>query len=732
MKRILTFVLLLCVLTPIIASDWVVSPNRSIRIGWLAFSPDGKLVAISNGHSFQIWTSDFKHMIQTFSYPPGYDSTTIIQDIQFSPDSISLYIIHDQDVAWVVKRNLETGESKYFNVSVLIFKEGEMYYAQRIDRDQTKLRSTDTTFTEKTFPYIDINRRLILSSDLNEIISLGRGNILLHTTARETLEQVDLSQSYGMARYKYYRLKGDFRPINVNQERGFWNFKKKALSPVRVNSWGENNPELINIGKCINTHDKKLELYDIETGAREGVYDIPWTDRTINIPLSNGRKIFVAPPSEWYNWRTFEYPFVVIDTETNQVDCMKGIITAVSSAYPTNDPDEVLIKTIDNEIYRYNATTNELSLLATMECSGRYTEFIPDDNPWASIRFTDSMEIEIFTDNDRGTITPSSLPDEYDYSAHESNDEYLVYSNFLSEEHRYFGNYSGQSIDQQWHAIAEADSTVIYKDGEWDTPYRTLPEASRMVCFTDKANILLTYSADTIIEPGYYKRWDIETGTCLDSMQAKPLYYKIENDMYGKKTNQLRYFEYSYYPYKIMNGGSLVLATDLSETISYYCLFDRMNPERHCNLGSWDNFAFSRDFDKIVGYGNIYRGDSLTYLDSLQYNSYLSRDFGEEGYELHPHFTEDGSRIVTNGLLGEYFLFDSTTGEHLASLIYVKNGKQWLAYTPDGHYDGTADPTIYLSMVRDLEAKPFDTHDGKMRIPGLWKTLLEGELIIDD
>ncbi len=166
----------------------------------------------------------------------------------------------------------------------------------------------------------------------------------------------------------------------------------------------------------------------------------------------------------------------------------------------------------------------------------------------------------------------------------------------------------------------------------------------------------------------------------------------------------------------------------------YYYVLNRENPDICRNIGMRTDHAFSRDFDNIIGYTKIYQGDSISFVDSLHYDQITSCDYSKQissawfgNFHIHPHFNHDGSRIVTSGIEGEFFLFDSTTGEHLASLIYVNNGEQWLAYTPDGHYDGTADPTIHLSMVNGLDAKPFDTKDGTMRVPGLWKTLMDGK-----
>jgi hypothetical protein len=54
---------------------------------------------------------------------------------------------------------------------------------------------------------------------------------------------------------------------------------------------------------------------------------------------------------------------------------------------------------------------------------------------------------------------------------------------------------------------------------------------------------------------------------------------------------------------------------------------------------------------------------------------------------------------------------------------FMKNEIKWLAYTPDGCWDGNTDPAVWLHFQTDRNVLALITGDGNRQVPGLWKEL---------
>src|SRR5206468_2461103 len=53
-------------------------------------------------------------------------------------------------------------------------------------------------------------------------------------------------------------------------------------------------------------------------------------------------------------------------------------------------------------------------------------------------------------------------------------------------------------------------------------------------------------------------------------------------------------------------------------------------------------------------------------------------------------FSPDGRRLLTGSRDGTTCLWDVATGEELARLLSLDEGKDWMVVTPDGLFDGSA------------------------------------------
>ena len=61
-------------------------------------------------------------------------------------------------------------------------------------------------------------------------------------------------------------------------------------------------------------------------------------------------------------------------------------------------------------------------------------------------------------------------------------------------------------------------------------------------------------------------------------------------------------------------------------------------------------------------------------------------------------FSPDGSRLVIANWRNDVSIYDSADGRLLATLHLVRGTSDWIAFTPDGHVDGT--PGGFKQLVR--------------------------------
>ena len=91
-------------------------------------------------------------------------------------------------------------------------------------------------------------------------------------------------------------------------------------------------------------------------------------------------------------------------------------------------------------------------------------------------------------------------------------------------------------------------------------------------------------------------------------------------------------------------------------------------------------------------------------------------------------FTPSGRAIRTAANDGSVVLLDPYSGERLARVIWLNAGRDWLAYTPDGHYDGSQRGRDAVAiLVHDSEVVPGERFAKDFWRPGLLRDIAEGK-----
>lgn len=89
----------------------------------------------------------------------------------------------------------------------------------------------------------------------------------------------------------------------------------------------------------------------------------------------------------------------------------------------------------------------------------------------------------------------------------------------------------------------------------------------------------------------------------------------------------------------------------------------------------------------------------------------------------------DGKYALTAALDGTTRIWDTKTGKELCALLTLNGGKDWLAVTPEGLFDGSPDATRLISyrIADTLEMVPLERYQQKYWQPGLLAMIMRGE-----
>ena len=801
MKTFILSLLLIVLTIPLLASEWIVSPNRAIRFNMLAFSPDGKLVAISDGQQLQLWDSDFKRMYRYFSYTYTYEERPIA--LFFSSDSKQIIfieeIIESSTITFIKTFDCATGEVESIRNYFGLCKrhDGDILYREQRSGTDNHLRSLSGVSTGRILNIGDNVNWGLLSPDIDRVlISRPEGLKILSTVNGDTLALLEDLPYIPMHIYPYYKHRSTFIPLvscKKWSELYWWDTIHNSIFRNKID-FDQSRPmrhprfTIINNDKLAKSGPRYIRIYRIADGELLKDYTTPW-DETDQIKFIDAENTIVARPAynHYRKTRDSVMAFMVIDLENDTVLEYPKPASPIKGIYNAKSCGEILLQDVHDRMYRYSfssqtaesmpfsetyswsrpnwlspyctyftynrsnrtyiADFSTQSVLDTSFELGRIVFNREEDTFVSMYEKTKAMGFRIVENTESSEFRLQKMKEfdiEYDphckhnvtknYLVAEKGDHVRLYDleNGLSVRYDHERLYDPKtsdpyhaikkyaiSPDERWLATANRDNTVLHDlENPWNSSI-TYPVRTSFVAFSDNGKQLITYTPNERgSRKACFKWWDIASRSIVDSVEfMKP------SNIEGQDA-----------PYRILRGGKYLLTHEMDSVHEEYNIYDIKESKLVCALYAEASTAISFQDDIAIGHTKIFRKPDFCVVDTLHYNDILSYNFrlppayiGHGGSPVHPHFNRDGSRIVTEGLSGEFFLFDSTSGEHLASLIYVKNGTQWLAYTPDGHYDGTADPTIYLSMVNGLDTKPFDTKGGTMRIPGLWKTLMEGK-----
>lgn len=101
---------------------------------------------------------------------------------------------------------------------------------------------------------------------------------------------------------------------------------------------------------------------------------------------------------------------------------------------------------------------------------------------------------------------------------------------------------------------------------------------------------------------------------------------------------------------------------------------------------------------------------------------------------LYPIFTPDGGKLATQTTDWTTQFLDVATGDKLANLISVNDGKDWLVFTPEGLFDGSAAARqrVMFRVGGGLKVVPVDRFFQDFYYPGLLAAIMRGERPMPD
>ena len=139
------------------------------------------------------------------------------------------------------------------------------------------------------------------------------------------------------------------------------------------------------------------------------------------------------------------------------------------------------------------------------------------------------------------------------------------------------------------------------------------------------------------------------------------------------------------------------------------------------------HLAFGPDGDTIIT-AEAYRSGTVT-MWSVSTGKKLQTYRGHTGGILSVTFRANGRLLVTGSQDGTVRLWEAATGNELARLIHLDGGRDWLAVTPDGLFDGSAGgrENVMFRFGGGLNVVSVDRFFQDFYYPGLLTAIINGE-----
>ena len=158
-------------------------------------------------------------------------------------------------------------------------------------------------------------------------------------------------------------------------------------------------------------------------------------------------------------------------------------------------------------------------------------------------------------------------------------------------------------------------------------------------------------------------------------------------------------------------------------------IWDTRNGRQKQTIQTDDTFeylAFGPNGETIVT-GEAHRGGTVT-MWSVSTGKKLKTFRGHTGGILSANFRADGKVLVTGSKDGTVRFWETATGDELARLIHLDGGKDWLAVTPDGLFDGSAGgrENVMFRFGGGLNVVSVDRFFQDFYYPGLLTAIING------
>ncbi|MGF1622353.1 MAG: WD40 repeat domain-containing protein [Rhodomicrobiaceae bacterium] len=168
---------------------------------------------------------------------------------------------------------------------------------------------------------------------------------------------------------------------------------------------------------------------------------------------------------------------------------------------------------------------------------------------------------------------------------------------------------------------------------------------------------------------------------------------------------------------RILSGDTIFGALELWDAKS-----GELIRTMHSTGGAVASVAFSPDGTRLVS-GGFHNTPKLWDARSGQLIQTLN---GHLRGVRSVMFSGNGARLISGGEDGTIRIWKASTGELLASLIAVKDG-EWIAVTPEGFFQGSANGAKMLSVVRGLEVHSGERFQEVLHRPDLVREKLAGD-----